>query len=147
MISTRLLDRLRISEGVTYSPGVRVFGSNVAPNQGYVYAETEQLLNESPNLGAIRGNFLRDFCATDDYGGVLHHQANNAAKASVGGLLAGRRVGPRLGFTNCCSALDAGIMRESLENNNHVVCSFIRRCHPEHSRFQAQRGISSLTDV
>jgi zinc protease len=41
VISTRLLDRLRISEGVTYSPGVRVFGSNVAPNQGYVYAETE----------------------------------------------------------------------------------------------------------
>ena len=41
VISTRLLDRLRINEGVTYSPGVRSFGSNVAPNQGYVFAETE----------------------------------------------------------------------------------------------------------
>ena len=41
VISTRLLDRLRISEGVTYSPGVRVFGSNVAPDHGYVYAQTE----------------------------------------------------------------------------------------------------------
>jgi zinc protease len=41
VMSTRLLDRLRISEGVTYSPGVRSFGSDVAPNHGYLYADTE----------------------------------------------------------------------------------------------------------
>jgi zinc protease len=48
VISTRLLDRLRINEGVTYSPGVRAFGSNVAPNQGYVFAETELPPNKMP---------------------------------------------------------------------------------------------------
>jgi zinc protease len=37
----RALDRLRINEGVTYSPTVRSFTSDVTPNQGYIYAETE----------------------------------------------------------------------------------------------------------
>ena len=40
-IASRLLDRLRINEGVTYSPGVRSFASDAVPSQGYVYAETE----------------------------------------------------------------------------------------------------------
>jgi len=38
---SRLLDRLRVNAGVTYSPGARSFASNVVPNQGYVFADTE----------------------------------------------------------------------------------------------------------
>jgi zinc protease len=41
VLFTRVLDRLRVSEGATYSPTVRSFMSNVTPGQGYVYAETE----------------------------------------------------------------------------------------------------------
>jgi zinc protease len=41
VIASRLMDRLRVNEGVTYSPGVRSFGSDAVPSQGYVYAETE----------------------------------------------------------------------------------------------------------
>jgi zinc protease len=37
----RALDRLRASEGLTYSPTVRSFTSNVTPGQGYLYAATE----------------------------------------------------------------------------------------------------------
>jgi zinc protease len=41
IFSTRLLDRLRINEGVTYSPDVSSFMSNNVPGQGYLYAKTE----------------------------------------------------------------------------------------------------------
>ena len=38
---SRVLDRLRVAEGLTYSPTVRSFTSNVTPGQGYLYAATE----------------------------------------------------------------------------------------------------------
>src|SRR6185437_2842077 len=41
VVFTRAIDRLRISEGATYSPTVRSYMSNVTPGQGYLYAETE----------------------------------------------------------------------------------------------------------
>jgi zinc protease len=41
IFATRLLDRLRIAEGVTYSPNVASFASDTEPGQGYLHAETE----------------------------------------------------------------------------------------------------------
>ncbi|HLH92580.1 MAG TPA: insulinase family protein [Xanthobacteraceae bacterium] len=63
VISTRLLDRLRISEGVTYSPGVRSYGSNVAPNQGYLYAETELPPDKMPLFFAATRDIAADLRA------------------------------------------------------------------------------------
>jgi zinc protease len=41
VLSTRLLDRLRIAEGLTYAPQVGYYGSNAAPGFGYLYASAE----------------------------------------------------------------------------------------------------------
>ncbi|HEY1541494.1 MAG TPA: insulinase family protein [Xanthobacteraceae bacterium] len=38
---SRVLDRLRVAEGLTYAPMVRSFTSNVTPGQGYLFAATE----------------------------------------------------------------------------------------------------------
>ena len=66
---------------------------------GHIHTQAAQLLNQPPDFGAVRGNFLRDLGAAHDDGGVLHQQAHDAAEANVGGLWRARRspalAGPR----------------------------------------------------
>lgn len=95
----------------------------------HIDSQTAQLLNETPNLGAARGNFLRDLGAADHDHGVLHEQAHDAAKALVRGLLAvgRRRAFRRFSHTSFDGFADAEIMREACGKNNAFNTSWVLR--------------------
>src|ERR1700688_4339358 len=88
---------------------------------GNVYTEAAQLLNEAPDFGAGGRNFLRDFGAADDDGGVFHEKTDDTAQAEVsrlGARVAGFRGQECPRHTSCLRLPNEGIMRESKRNNN-----------------------------
>ncbi len=100
----RALDRLRINEGVTYSPTVRSFNSDVAPNQGYLYAETELPPAKMPlffdAIRAIAADLRAHPVASDELERARKPAledliANQQANGFWAGYLAGAQDDPR----------------------------------------------------
>jgi hypothetical protein len=52
----------------------------------YIHSQASQLLNQTPDLGTVGRNLLRDLRATRHDCRVLHQQAHDSAQADVGGL-------------------------------------------------------------
>ena len=113
--------------GVTPDPRFLYFGATHREALASLFYGIESgcgfLALIAPDLGAIGGNFLRDFGTADHHGRVLHEQANDAAETNVGSLFVrSRSHGPcQAAAANWGGALDAGIMRESAGNNNRRV--------------------------
>src|ERR1700692_3048566 len=82
----------------------------------YSHTQAAQLLDESPDFGTVGGNFLRNLGSAHNHRRVLHEEAEDPAKADVGGIAGFRGWGPCFN-TSCFWFLDAGIMRERGEKH------------------------------
>jgi hypothetical protein len=102
---------------------------------GYIDSEATQLLNQAPDFGAIRRNFLRNLGAASDDGCILHEKTHDAAQTNVGGLRMGvaarlrGREGLRLALgagprrASCLYFLDDRIMRSGVSARQHCTTS------------------------
>ncbi len=99
-----------------------ISGGGMARN---IHTQAPQLLNQTPDFGAVGRNLLGDLGSADHHSGVFHQQTDDAAQPEIGRLWLVRRgcFGPRRLLASCAVLWDAEIMRELPPNNN---CSFRR---------------------
>ncbi len=84
VLSTRLLERLRINEGVTYSPQVGYYGSTGAPGFGYLYAASELPPAKMPMFFAA----VRDITADLRAHPIAADELERARKPALEGQIA-----------------------------------------------------------
>jgi len=78
---------------------------------GDIDSERAELLDEAPDFRTRCADFVGDFCATDDDGGMVDEKLDNAAETGVGG-------GVRRGTADFGGGGDGGII---------VFASFVPR--------------------
>jgi len=118
-----------------------------------IHAQPTQLLNQPPDLGAVRGNFLRDFGSAHYDRRVVHQQAHDAAETNVRRRFVGgrspRRTQCRLcrrtrSTASCGTFPDAVIMGERRENHKPSP-GRLHRNNPQ-AHIDGLRRVSQQTD-